>query len=489
MLRRLMPLALLSAAVAWPAAAAADSTEEQFDAAYGEEVRRVAATPDKRDDRDLSARLLAAAKNTPQRRLRALLCDKAYELGMSHPDGWGTAADALTLLANTYSHRRPDCREKLLAIHTRQYAGARGEERTRIGRQLVADLLAVAADKEQADKVDDALALARRAQDLAETADAKAQQKAIDAVLGRLNWRVSTAARIEMFKRRLVADEWDTQARDQLVRLLLLEAGDAAEAARYLSPEMDADFRRYVPLAAKGIEAVGEDDALGMGDWYAGLAAKASEHAKASVLKRSADSYRRFLAMHEAHDLPRTKATLGLQRVLEELLRLGIKDDGPTATKPGLRVSYYYLDNPQRVPDFTRLTPVSVTTTPWMFHHTKRSQGAVTFPEPPAGKSLGGVFQGYVKILRDGKYTFYANCDDGAIIYIDGARVVVNDGRKSSPSERSGSVNLTAGLHGIRVDWFNHSDYGRMVAMYEGPGVNKRVMPPEVFVHTESDKR
>jgi hypothetical protein len=483
MLRRLTLAAVLVALYAWPAPAAADSAEEQFEAAYGGEFRRVAATADKRDDRDLAARLLEAARGTTSRRLRALLCDKAYELGVNHPDGWETAGEALKLLAETYRHRRVECREKLLSIHTRQYAGARGEARERIGRDLVGDYLAVAADKERAGSIDDALDLCKRARELAETVEAKKRQKEIEAAIARLNWRLNTAARVEMFKKRVAADKWDTQAREQLVRLLLLDGGDAGAAARYLSPELDADLRRYVPLAAKGIEAVGENDVLALGDWYAGLAAGASTHAKESVLRRAGDCYRRFLTIHEEKGLPRTKASLGLQRVQEELARLGLKDGGPRQTRPGLRVSYYHLREPQRVPDFTKLKAVSVETTPWMFHHTKRSHGAVTFPEPPKGMSLGGVFQGYIKIEREGEYTFYANCDDGAIVYIDGVRVVANDGRKGEPSERSGSIHLTAGLHGIRVDWFNYTGYGRMVTFYEGPRIRKRVIPPDVFVH------
>jgi hypothetical protein len=62
-------------------------------------------------------------------------------------------------------------------------------------------------------------------------------------------------------------------------------------------------------------------------------------------------------------------------------------------------------------------------------------------------------WRGGINIAQAGKYMFQTNSDDGSMIYIDGARVVSNDGLHS-PRKKTGSVELTAGLHAIIITFF-----------------------------------
>jgi hypothetical protein len=62
-------------------------------------------------------------------------------------------------------------------------------------------------------------------------------------------------------------------------------------------------------------------------------------------------------------------------------------------------------------------------------------------------------YEGFVEVSRTADYTFRLLSDDGALLYIDGALVVDDDG-VHAVSSKSGSVKLTSGRHTIRVDYF-----------------------------------
>lgn len=63
-------------------------------------------------------------------------------------------------------------------------------------------------------------------------------------------------------------------------------------------------------------------------------------------------------------------------------------------------------------------------------------------------------YDGRFAVRRQGNYTFRLVADDGAILYIDGDKVVDNDGVHASES-RSGSRTLAAGVHSLRVDYLH----------------------------------
>lgn len=62
-------------------------------------------------------------------------------------------------------------------------------------------------------------------------------------------------------------------------------------------------------------------------------------------------------------------------------------------------------------------------------------------------------FKGVLKVPADGNYEFRLNSDDGANLYIDGVKVIDNDGQHQ-PQAVDGSVFLTKGNHDITVDYF-----------------------------------
>ncbi|MFH0982208.1 MAG: PA14 domain-containing protein [Planctomycetota bacterium] len=90
------------------------------------------------------------------------------------------------------------------------------------------------------------------------------------------------------------------------------------------------------------------------------------------------------------------------------------------------------------------------------------------------------MFSGFVRIPRDGVYSFYTASDNGSRLYIGDALVVDNDGPHSM-RERSGAVALKAGLHAVRVAFFQHvGDHGLEVR-YQGPDLSKQLIPAEAL--------
>ena len=93
------------------------------------------------------------------------------------------------------------------------------------------------------------------------------------------------------------------------------------------------------------------------------------------------------------------------------------------------------------------------------------------------GKNHYGLrFTGYVRVPADGVWTFYTVSDDGSRLYVGDRLVVDNDGMHVA-WERHGFVSLKAGLHAIRVVYFQSTGEADLKVLWEGPGVKKQPIP------------
>jgi len=99
-----------------------------------------------------------------------------------------------------------------------------------------------------------------------------------------------------------------------------------------------------------------------------------------------------------------------------------------------------------------------------------------TIPKENSEENFGVQYDGYIKIPKDGSYTFYLNSDDGSSLYIDDELLVSNDGQHAS-LEESGNVFLKAGYHKIKVTFFQASGGMVLDASIEGPELEKQVIP------------
>ncbi|PYF75061.1 family 20 glycosylhydrolase [Pedobacter nutrimenti] len=66
------------------------------------------------------------------------------------------------------------------------------------------------------------------------------------------------------------------------------------------------------------------------------------------------------------------------------------------------------------------------------------------------GKAFGAKLSGYIEVPQTSVYSFFLTADDGANLYIEGEKVVDNDGWHA-PLQKSGQIALQKGLHPIEV--------------------------------------
>ncbi|MCA9117901.1 MAG: HEAT repeat domain-containing protein, partial [Planctomycetaceae bacterium] len=87
-------------------------------------------------------------------------------------------------------------------------------------------------------------------------------------------------------------------------------------------------------------------------------------------------------------------------------------------------------------------------------------------------------FTGMISVPKSGRYTFYTSSDDGSRLFVDGQQIVNNDGLHGM-TEKSGKVQLSAGLHDLVVTYFDNGGGDGLVVSWAGPGVKKQEIPVE----------
>ncbi len=85
-------------------------------------------------------------------------------------------------------------------------------------------------------------------------------------------------------------------------------------------------------------------------------------------------------------------------------------------------------------------------------------------------------FEAYLDIPKDGEYTFYLACDDGARLVIDEQEVVINDGVHYK-TQRNGRIYLKKGKHPIRLEHFNLWSFNDLELMISGPELARQRVP------------
>jgi fibronectin-binding autotransporter adhesin len=93
---------------------------------------------------------------------------------------------------------------------------------------------------------------------------------------------------------------------------------------------------------------------------------------------------------------------------------------------------------------------------------------------------LRSLFTGKILITSPGDTTFFTTSDDGSAVFIDGARVV-NNNFFQGMTERSGTINLTAGLHDIAIYYYEGGGGAGFVARYQPAGGTKQIIPNGVL--------
>jgi len=323
--RRAFALACGAAAVCAMGAFAAevDKAQELFQSLYGEDIERATKTRDTADDIALAARLLEAAKEAEGNpALLALLCEKACQLGAANAKGYETALAAADLLAANVPEKALACRETVLTIRQRQYEQARGSDKATAGEALLDMLVTGMAEDARAGNFDAATSRCRQALTVAR-AIRSPNVEGVGIWQKHLVEMQKAAGEIPSLKDQLKADPTNQKTRDELIRLYLVELDNPQEAAKYVNDTCDADYQKYVPAAAKGVDTAPELACPQLAQWYLGLAKSARPGAKAAMLARAKAYCERFLAVHTAQDPDRADAAVTLKKAEENLKQLG----------------------------------------------------------------------------------------------------------------------------------------------------------------------
>ena len=138
--------------------------------------------------------------------------------------------------------------------------------------------------------------------------------------------------------------------------------------------------------------------------------------------------------------------------------------------KPGLSYSYFE-DHVMYVDELEKLKPKKIGITPDFNIEERENDGLFAF-----------TYSGYIKIPRDGVYTFYLSTNDGGVLYMDGKRFIDADGpRTATPSSRT--VSLKAGTYEIGEKYFQMGGGFSNVVSWKGPGITKEVIPSNALFH------
>ncbi|MEN7547786.1 PQQ-binding-like beta-propeller repeat protein [Rapidithrix thailandica] len=139
-------------------------------------------------------------------------------------------------------------------------------------------------------------------------------------------------------------------------------------------------------------------------------------------------------------------------------------------TQPGIRFEYFE-GSFKKLPDFSEL-PVLKSGVQAQVDHTPRQRDV----------KYALRFTGYIEVPEDGVYHFFTQSDDASAVYIGDEKVVDHDGSHGA-SEKSGSIALAKGLHPITVTHYQGTGGQLLNLSYEGPGLEKQVVPATALSH------
>ncbi len=170
-----------------------------------------------------------------------------------------------------------------------------------------------------------------------------------------------------------------------------------------------------------------------------------------------------------------SKTAAATTRINVEALR--IPDIAQGTVAPGVDVSWFALSpGVSALPAFDTLTAYATSTTTAIdFPST-----AGLFADSGLADGLGGVFEGYLAIPTSGLWTLSVESDDGAKLWIGDDLVVDND-YLHGMREAQGTIALDAGLHAVRIEFFERADGAGLIARWTGPDTARETVPASAW--------
>ena len=114
----------------------------------------------------------------------------------------------------------------------------------------------------------------------------------------------------------------------------------------------------------------------------------------------------------------------------------------------------------KKMPDFSKLKAVKSGTL---------ANGLFDISVSEINDNFAFVFNGKIQCPKDGNYSFTISSDDGSQLFINGQKVVDNDGVHGKQA-KSASVELQKGIHDIEVKYFELTGLETFSISWSGPG-------------------
>lgn len=147
-------------------------------------------------------------------------------------------------------------------------------------------------------------------------------------------------------------------------------------------------------------------------------------------------------------------------------------------SEPGLLCDYYALSAPQQLPDFDLLTPYLSE----VVAEVNYGSTGGDFAGSGRADEVGAVYTGWIEIPEDGLWTLATSSDDGSQLWLGDDLVVDNDGLHGMQT-RAGVRALSAGLHPMRLEFFENGGGAGLVLLWSGPSTSTRPIPSEALRH------
>lgn len=149
-------------------------------------------------------------------------------------------------------------------------------------------------------------------------------------------------------------------------------------------------------------------------------------------------------------------------------------------TTPGLRMkmadgTYFKAAELEKATDWKELNVKSLRDIRSQVESTESMRGV---------KQYGAIATGYVNIPEDGVYYFTTNNDE---VWIDGKRLISNEGEVKRFSRNDSSVALAKGLHEIKVVFLGHI-IGGWPSLWDDAGISIRKADQEKFVPIQPEQ-
>ena len=93
---------------------------------------------------------------------------------------------------------------------------------------------------------------------------------------------------------------------------------------------------------------------------------------------------------------------------------------------------------------------------------------------------------GILRIAKDGKYTLSTVSDDGSRVFLDGKQVVDNGGLHAMDEKASEELDLKAGDHEIKIEFFQNEGGAGCKVQWATEGVEKQAIPESAFFHKKA---